>query len=114
MLAQNTGIEKTFGALSDCTRMAIVERLSSGEVCLSDLAKPFKMSQTAVTKHVKILSEAGLVQVKKRGRTRYCELLPAPMHEAEQWLETYQLFWSKRMNNLSSFLENEQLQKEET
>ena len=105
MLTQNTGIEKTFGALADSTRMAIIERLSQGEKSLSDLAKPFEMSQTAVTKHVKILSDAGLVQVKKRGRTRYCELLPSPMQQAEQWLETYQQFWSERLNDLSNFLE---------
>lgn len=108
MFAQNTGIGKTFGALADGTRMAIVERLSRGEASLSDLAKPFEMSQTAVTKHVKILSDAGLVQVSKRGRTRYCELLPTPMQQAEQWLETYQQFWSERFNNLSHFLEQQE------
>lgn len=108
MLTQNTGIEKTFGALADGTRMAIIERLSRSETSLSDLAIPFQMSQTAVTKHVKILSDAGLVQVSKRGRTRFCKLLPGPMQQAEEWLETYQKFWSEQFNNLSLFLEQEQ------
>ncbi|TRY31046.1 ArsR/SmtB family transcription factor [Aliiglaciecola sp. M165] len=110
MHPNNFGIEKTFGALSDSTRIAIIERLSRGEVSLSELSKPFAMSQTAVSKHVKILSDAGLVAVKKRGRTRFCELLPEPMQQAENWLMIYQKFWSERFNNLSTFLQQENSQ----
>lgn len=107
MQPNNVPLEKTFAALADATRMSIIERLSAGEVTLSELAQPFKMSQTAVTKHVKILSEAGLVQVSKRGRTRYCELLPQPMAQAERWLETYQQFWQNQVQNLAHFLDTE-------
>lgn len=107
MQSSPPAIEQTFAALGDATRMAIIERLSSGEASLSDIAKPFQMSQTAVSKHVKILSDAGLIEVRKRGRTRYCELLPGPLKQAEQWLETYQKFWSDRFNDLSDFLDKE-------
>lgn len=100
-------LEHTFAALGDSTRMAIVERLSQSEASLSDLAEPFRMSQTAVTKHVKVLSDAGLVEVDKRGRTRFCRLRPEPMKQAEQWLETYQQFWAHNFNNLSNFLNQE-------
>ncbi len=108
MISNHTGIEKTFAALADVTRIAIIERLSHGETSLSDLALPFQMSQTAVTKHVKVLSNAGLVQITKRGRTRFCELLPGPMQQAEQWLETYQKFWSEQLDSLAMFLEKDQ------
>lgn len=108
MNSNRVNIEQTFGALADATRLAIVERLALGESSLSDLAKPFNMSQTAVTKHVKILSDAGLVKVSKRGRTRYCEFLPGPMKQAEEWLETYQRFWADRFDNLATFLAQEQ------
>jgi len=97
-------IEQTFAALGDGTRLAIIERLARNEISLSELAEPFPMSQTAVTKHVKILSGAGLVEVRKRGRTRFCRLCPEPMKQAEQWLETYQQFWAKNLDNLSNFL----------
>lgn len=107
MQTNSNQIERTFAALADATRMAIVERLSQGEVALSELADPFDMSQTAVTKHVKVLSDAGLVEVNKRGRTRYCRLLPSPLKEAEEWLESYQRFWSQQLSNLSDFFDDE-------
>jgi len=107
MQTNSWNIEQTFAALADATRMAIIARLSQGEVSLSELAEPFDMSQTAVTKHVKVLSEAGLVDVKKRGRTRYCLLLPSPLKQAEEWLENYQRFWNQQLNSLSDFLDDE-------
>jgi len=101
-------VQQTFAALGDSTRMAIIERLAAGETSLSEVAQPFQMSQTAVTKHVNILRDAGLIKVSKRGRTRYCQLLPAPMKQAEQWLETYQRFWAEQFDSLAKFLNEEQ------
>lgn len=106
-MADTAILEKTFSALADGTRMAIIERLSKGEASLSEIAEPFSMSQTAVSKHVNILSDAKLVKVSKRGRTRYCKLLPSPLKNAEEWLETYQRFWAEQFDNLSNFLEQE-------
>lgn len=99
-------LDHTFNALGDTTRRAILARLATGESSLSDLAAPFPMSQTAVSKHVRVLSDAGLVSVSKRGRTRYCRLEAAPMKAASQWLHTYQRYWEGQFDALASFLES--------
>lgn len=100
-----TQLDQTFAALGDGTRRAILARLTQGETALSDIAEPFEMSQTAVSKHVRVLSEAGLVRVSKRGRTRYCRLEAAPMKQAAEWLETYQKFWKGQFDALTQYLE---------
>ena len=79
-------LDQTCAAHSDGTRRAILARLHEGELALSDIAQPFDMSQTAVSKHVRVLSDAGLVTVHKRGRTRYCALNAGPMKDAAAWL----------------------------
>ena len=101
-------LDTTFSALSDKTRRAILERLMSGDAKLSEIAEPFDMSQTAVSKHVRILSDAGLVHVEKRGRTRYCSLNAAPMEQANDWLENYQKFWTQQFDNLAAVLMEEE------
>lgn len=100
-------LDQTFAALSDRTRRAILTRLASGDASLSDLAAPFDMSQTAVSKHVRVLSEAGLVTVRKEGRTRYCTLEAAPMQDAATWLAAYRAFWTDQFDALSKHLEGE-------
>ena len=97
-------LDNTFTALSDVTRRAIVARLADGEQPLSKLAEPFDMSQTAVSKHVRVLSDAGLVIVEKRGRTRHCKLEAAPMKEAIDWLKYYEAFWADKFASLSKHL----------
>lgn len=93
-------LDTTFKALGDGTRRAILQRLMQGESRLSDLAKPFNMSQTAVSKHVRVLSEAGLLTVERRGRTRHCRLNAEPMKAATDWLIDYQAFWTQQLDNL--------------
>ncbi len=100
-------LDQTFAALGDGTRRAILARLTLGETSLSEIAGPFDMSQTAVSKHVRVLSDAGLVTVTKRGRTRYCRLEAAPMKQAAEWLETYQAFWESQFDALATFLKDE-------
>lgn len=102
-----TNLDQTFAALSDGTRRAILGRLAQGEAALSEIAEPFSMSQTAVSKHVRVLSDAGLVKVTKRGRTRYCRLEAAPMKEAAGWLETYQRYWKSQFDALTRHLEDD-------
>lgn len=97
-------LDQVFTALGDGTRRAILARVARGETSLSDLAAPFEMSQTAVSKHVRVLSDAGLISVSKRGRTRYCRLEAAPMQEAADWLAQYQQFWRERLDGLAQFL----------
>ena len=100
-------LNRTFAALSDGTRRSIIARLTSGEAPLSDLAEPFEMSLTAVSKHVHVLSDAGLVSVTKRGRTRYCRLEAAPMKDAAQWLDDYRDFWEGQFEALARYLNEE-------
>lgn len=98
-------LDAVFASLADPTRRAIVARLAEGELPLSKLAEPFEMSQTGVSKHVGVLSEAGLVSVEKKGRTRFCKLEPARMKDAIDWLNTYQQFWLSSLDALERHLE---------
>lgn len=104
---QMTQLDATFSALGDGTRRAIVARLADGEATLSDLAAPFDMSLTAVSKHLRVLSDAGLVDIEKRGRTRHCRLRGAPIKEAVDWLSKYESFWIDRFDALARHLANE-------
>lgn len=94
----------TFFALADPTRRAIIARLVDGELALSKLAEPFDMSLTAVSKHVSVLSDAGLVEVNKRGRTRHCRLRPEQMKDAYDWLNSYSQFWHDQFDALARHL----------
>ncbi|WP_417710603.1 ArsR/SmtB family transcription factor [Roseibium aggregatum] len=100
-------LDATFAALSDGTRRAIVARLADGETSLSELAEPFDMSLTAVSKHLRVLSDAGLVDIEKRGRTRHCRLRGAPIKEAVDWLSKYEAFWIDRFDALARHLARE-------
>ena len=100
-------LDTTFAALSDGTRRAILAQLMQGETRLSDLAAPFDMTQTAVSKHVRVLSESGLLIVEKRGRTRHCRLNAEPMKMAIDYLQDYQAFWTHQLDNLAQHFANE-------
>lgn len=111
--AEMPQLDATFSALSDGTRRAIVARLADGEASLSQLAEPFDMSLTAVSKHLRVLSDAGLVDVEKRGRTRHCRLRGAPIKEAVDWLSKYEAFWTDRFEALARHLARDDQDKEE-
>ncbi len=96
-------LNATFSALSDDTRRAILAQLRDGEQRLSDLAAPFDMSQVAVSKHVRVLSDAGLVTIEKRGRTRHCRLNARAMQTATQWLDDYRDLWANNFENLGTY-----------
>ena len=100
-------LDTVFAALGDSTRRAILDQLMRGEARLSDLAEPFDMSQTAVSKHVLVLSDAGLLVIEKRGRTRHCRLNAEPMKQVTDWLANYQMFWSHQFDNLAQHLADE-------
>lgn len=97
-------LNAVFSALGDETRRAILQRLMEGEQPLSHLAEPFDMSQTGVTRHVRVLVDAGLVDIEKRGRVRHCSLKAGPFREAVSWLESYRPFWQDRLENLARFV----------
>jgi len=98
-------LDATFAALADPTRRAILARLASGEASVNDLVKPFKMSQPAISKHLKVLERAGLISkgLDKQRRPRRIEA--APLKVANEWLERYRQFWEVRYDNLDSLLE---------
>ncbi len=100
-------LDTTFAALGNETRRAILARLIEGEARLSDLAEPFNMSQTAVSKHVRVLSDAGLLTVERRGRVRHCRLNAGPLKQATEWLADYEGFWMQQFDNLALHLAKE-------
>lgn len=94
-----------FGALADPTRRAILARLSLGDAYVSELAEPHAMSLAAVSRHVHVLSEAGLAQLTKEGRSVRCTLNPDPLRDISHWLTDYQRFWEQKLDALGNFLE---------
>src|SRR5579872_16347 len=101
-------LDRTFAALSDRTRRALLAQLSEKEnISVSDLARPFAMSLPAVMKHIDVLTDAGLVTRTKTGRTVACRLRAAPMAEATEWLNRYQRFWTGKLDRLAAFLEED-------
>jgi DNA-binding transcriptional ArsR family regulator len=106
---QDTALDRTFGALADPTRRALLAQLEFREhVSVSELARPFPVSLPAIMKHLDVLSDAGLITRTKTGRTVSCRLAAAPMQEAVGWLNSYQRFWSERLNRLAAFLEEDE------
>ena len=103
-----TDLNTVFLAFCDDTRRAILAELKKGERPLSRLAEPFAMSQTAVTRHVRVLQDAGLVRIEKRGRVRHCSLTPKPFRDASSWIESYRPFWEERLESLALFLAEEE------
>src|SRR5262245_6747425 len=99
-------LDETFFALSDPTRRAMVARLAGGDSTVSDLARPFRMSAPAISKHLRILERAGLLRQHRDGRTRRCRLVPAPLKEASDWVARYRAFWTAQLDNLADYLEN--------
>ena len=104
-------LSHTFAALADPTRRAILARLVSGEISVTELAEPFAMSLPAVTKHLKVLERAGLITRGREAQWRPCKLEAKPLQEASQWIEDYRQFWEQRLDRLERYLR--QLQTEE-
>ena len=85
----NSTLDRTFAALSDPTRRAMLERLARGEATVTELAAPFSISLPAISKHLRVLERAGLVRQQKDGRVRRCHLVAAPMRQASDWVAQY-------------------------
>jgi DNA-binding transcriptional ArsR family regulator len=98
-------LDPVFAALSDGTRRAILSRLTRGEATISEIAQPFRTSLPAISKHIKVLEEAGLVARRKDGRTNHLRLVASPLKSAAQWLDQYQGFWEAQFDSLERFLE---------
>jgi DNA-binding transcriptional ArsR family regulator len=98
-------LDRTFAALADPTRRAILARLADGDATVLELAAPFDMSQPAITKHLKVLERAGLIARSRVAQRRPSRLVAAPMAEAQGWLETYRRFWEQSFEALDAVLE---------
>jgi DNA-binding transcriptional ArsR family regulator len=105
---QNAVLDRTFAALADPTRRALLARLDEEEgLSISELARPFPVSLPAIMKHLDVLSDAGLIERTKSGRTVTCQLKAAPMEQAMNWLARYERYWTEQLDRLAAFLEEE-------
>ncbi len=98
-------LDRAFGALAHPIRRGILARLATGEATVSELAKPFKVSAPAISKHMRILEDAGLLSRRKQGREHRCRLEAKRMQEAERWLELHRKFWNERLDALERYLQ---------
>jgi DNA-binding transcriptional ArsR family regulator len=98
-------LDATFAALADPTRRAILARLVSGEASVMELARPFAMTQPAISKHLKVLERAGLISRGRDAQRRPCRLRAKPLAEANGWLEGYRQFWEGSFERLDALLD---------
>ena len=99
-------LDATFAALSDPTRRAILSRLGHGTATVGELADPFDMSLPAISKHLKVLENAGLIRREKSGRNFHCSLRNEAMQEAAEWIAGYRDFWDRNLRSLDRFLKS--------
>ena len=102
-----TALDRTFHALANPTRRAILTHLSHGRATVLEIAAQFEMSLNGVSKHVKMLEAAGLIQREIRGRTHYCSLKTEPLRAADAWMDYYRRFWTERLDSLEALLEQQ-------
>jgi DNA-binding transcriptional ArsR family regulator len=98
------GLSRTFSALADPTRRAILARLRGGALRVTEIAAPFEISLNAVSKHLKLLERARLVRRDVRGRDHYCSLDATPLGEATRWTASYREFWERRLDALEALV----------
>lgn len=106
----NDPLSRTFSALADPTRRALLARLSAGEANVSELARPFlrDMSLPAVTKHLKVLENAGLVSKGRQAQWRPCRINGEPLREAVDWMQQYRIAWEEQLDRLGLYLKQKQ------
>jgi len=98
-------LDDTFAALANPTRRAILARLADGEATVNELAEPFSMTLPAISKHIKVLEKAGLIERSRQAQFRPCRLDPGPLAEVADWAERYRPIWEGRFDRLSEYLE---------
>jgi DNA-binding transcriptional ArsR family regulator len=97
-------LDRVFSAVSDATRRAILEALAKKPATITELATPFPVSLSAVSKHVMVLERAGLIRREIHGREHLCWIEPQPLRQAAAWLNEYRQFWSVRLDALEKYL----------
>jgi DNA-binding transcriptional ArsR family regulator len=107
-------LSATFAALADPTRRAILARLASGELSVTELAEPFDMSLPAVSKHLRVLERAGLIARRKEAQWRRCRIDAAPLKDVATWAEGYRQIWEQRLDRLEQYLREVQRKQEKS
>ncbi|HRN68463.1 MAG TPA: metalloregulator ArsR/SmtB family transcription factor [Promineifilum sp.] len=100
----NDPLSQTFAALADPTRRAMLERLANGPATVKELAEPFQISMPAISKHLKVLEHAGLIERGREAQWRPARLQAAPLRDANQWLEAYRQNWEDSFDRLEDYL----------
>ena len=113
MNVEADSLSTTFAALADPTRRAILARLALGEATVSELAAPFDMSLPGISKHLKVLQRAGLIEQGRQAQWRPCRLAPAPLREVAGWVEQYRRHWEESFERLSDYLRELQSSQEQ-
>ncbi|MET0143945.1 MAG: metalloregulator ArsR/SmtB family transcription factor [Ilumatobacteraceae bacterium] len=103
-MAHSDRLDAAFAALADPTRRAIIARLTLGEASVTELARPFAMSQPAISKHLKVLERAGLVSRRRDAQRRPCRLNAPALRDATEWLDGYRQFWAESYERLDELL----------
>ncbi len=103
MLTSHRKLDRTFGALADGTRRAILDRLARGDATVGELARPFRVSRPAISQHLRVLERAGLVRRARDGRVSRCTLDAAAMRQAADWVERYRVFWTGQLDALARY-----------
>ncbi len=98
-------LSSTFAALADPTRRAILGRLASGEKSVTELAKPFEMTLPAISKHLKVLEKAGLIERGREAQWRPCRLKAEPLEKASGWIDQYRKHWEQSFDRLDEYLQ---------
>jgi DNA-binding transcriptional ArsR family regulator len=104
-------LSKTFAALADPTRRAILARLVTGEASVTQLAEPFDMSMPAISKHLKVLERAGLIARGREAQWRPCRIEAKPLKQAADWISHYERFWTESLDRLDDYLNKLKVQK---
>jgi DNA-binding transcriptional ArsR family regulator len=102
---QTNQLDATFAALADPTRRAILARLASGDASVTELAKPFSMSQPAISKHLRVLERAGLISSGRDAQRRPRRIVAKPLAQANDWLENYRQLWEANFQRLDTLLD---------
>ena len=100
-------LDRTFSALADPTRRAILARLAAGEATVGELAEPFAISLPAISRHLKVLEHAALIERRREGQRLHCRLNATPLGDAAQWLAVYRAFWTASLDRLAAHLETQ-------
>jgi DNA-binding transcriptional ArsR family regulator len=113
VVAQTDQLDRTFGALADPTRRAILGRLAAGEASVTELAEPFEMTLPAISKHLKVLERAGLITRGRERQWRPARLEAGPLKEVADWTERYRRFWEESYARLDEYLNELRAQRKE-